>query len=536
MSGPLADVRGSLPLERVRDTSRRFLRLQSSVRLYRSGPVSWVDCVPVGTALREASVRIRQRYEVGRFAPRVSGNSPRVLVIGLDSVPPSLLFDRFLPRMPRFRKYLEGSTFGTLLSTDPPITVPAWAVMFSGMDPGSLGIYGFRHRKPGTYWDNYVPTSKTLLQPLVWDQLSRAGKRVCVIGMPPGYPPPRVNGVYISDFLTPDSATDFVSPPSLRDEVNRVSGGYKFDVTFRADDRERIGEELIRLTQKHFAVARHLWAKERWDFFALHEIGPDRIHHTFWKYFDKAHPRYEENSRYVALVERYYSMLDEEIGKLLDSVPSDVRVMVLSDHGSQAMAGCFCINEWLIQRGYLVLKGARPAPGTPLEKATIDWPKTRVWGAGGYYARLFYNIKGREPEGSLDPREVPAFEEQLRQELTEVRRPDGQLLGSDVRSPHRVYKEVRGDAPDLMVYFGKVDWRSAGTIGYSSLFLEENDTGPDDSVHSFEGIYAVQGAGLEAKGPGPTERLIDIGPTVLAFMGQDIPKSVQGKPIGRLVR
>ena len=228
-------------------------------------------------------------------------------------------------------------------------------------------------------------------------------------------------------------------------------------------------------------------------------------------------------------------MLDSEIGLFLDQVPPEVEVMVLSDHGSQAMAGCFCINEWLIQKGYLVLQGPRPPPGTQLEKATIDWSKTRAWGAGGYYARLFFNIKGREPQGILDPKEVPAFEEGLRRDLEAIRRPDGQLLGSDVRSPRKVYREVRGDAPDLMVYFGKVDWRSAGTIGYPSLFLEENDTGPDDSVHSFEGIYAISGPAITARGPGATEKLIDIGPTVLKAMGLPVPKSVQGTPIARFV-
>ena len=108
----------------------------------------------------------------------------------------------------------------------------------------------------------------------------------------PGYPPPRVNGVYISDFLTPHKATDFVYPASMQEEIQRVAGGYEFDVTFRAEDRERIGAQLTQMTRKHFAVARHLWAKEEWDFFAIHEIGPDRLHHTFWKDFDTHHPRY----------------------------------------------------------------------------------------------------------------------------------------------------------------------------------------------------------------------------------------------------
>jgi predicted AlkP superfamily phosphohydrolase/phosphomutase len=458
-------------------------------------------------------------------------SSPRVLAIGLDSVPPALLFDRFLPLMPNVRKLLQRSIYGTLLSTDPPITVPAWAVMWSGMDPGSLGLYGFRHRRPGSYWDMYIPTSRTILQPLLWDRLSRAGKRSCIIGMPPGYPPPRVNGVYISDFLTPDKAADFVFPASLHDEIQRVSGGYEFDVTFRAEDRERIGAQLTQMTRKHFAVARHLWAKEKWDFFAIHEIGPDRLHHTFWKYFDTHHPHYEENPKFRAIVEQYYAMLDGEIGALLSGVSDDVRILLLSDHGSQAMAGGFCINEWLIRQGYLTLKGPRPPPGTPLEKVAIDWSKTRAWGAGGYYARIFYNVHGREPEGILPATEVAAFEQRLSDELRAIRRPDGGSLDADVRSPRSVYREVRGDAPDLMVYFGNAAWRSAGTVGYDSLFLEENDTGPDDSVHSFDGIYSITLNGHGAAGLGATQKLIDVGPTMLDLLGVPVPGGVQGRVI-----
>ena len=461
----------------------------------------------------------------------VSNPKTRVMVIGLDSVPPDLLFDRFLPKMPHVRALLQRSTYGTLRTIDPPITVPAWGVMFSGMDPGTLGVYGFRHRRPGSYWDTYIPTSRTILQPQVWDRLSRIGKRVCVIGMPPGYPPTPVNGVFISDFLTPDDAKDYVYPASMRDEIERVSGGYKFDVTFRAEDRGRIGAEISEMTRKHFAVARHLWAKEPWDFFALHEIGPDRIHHTFWKYFDRRHPRYEENATYRTTVEGYYAMLDEEIGRLLAMVGEDVQVLVLSDHGSQAMQGCFCINEWLIQKGYLKLKGPRPPPGTPIEKADIDWPKTYAWGAGGYYARIFYNIRGREPQGALLPSEVAEFESRFARELGEVMRPDGQPLIVEVKVPGKIYREVRGDAPDLMVYFGNATWRSAGTVGYNSLFLAENDTGPDDSVHSFDGIYVVDRPRTGAGVVGPTENLIDIGPTILSLMGVPVPPEVQGRPI-----
>jgi predicted AlkP superfamily phosphohydrolase/phosphomutase len=457
----------------------------------------------------------------------------RVLAIGLDSVPPNLLFERYLPKMPNVQKLLERSTFGTLWSTDPPITVPAWAVMFSGMDPGTIGLYGFRHRRPGTYWDTYFPTSRTLLEPRIWDRMSRAGKRACIMGMPPGYPAPPLNGIYISDFMTPHGAPEFASPPAMREEIRQIAGEYEFDVPFRADDRERIAAAVVEMTKQHFAMARHLWAKEPWDLFVMHEIGPDRVHHTFWKYFDELHPRYEKNAKFAQFVEDYYVLVDREIGEFLAQVPDDVRVMLLSDHGSQAMAGGFCINEWLIQKGYLTLRGPKPKPGTAIEKADIDWSKTKAWGAGGYYARIFYNVKGREPEGVIPPEDVAAFEAELSRELRTTLRPDGTSLDAEPWNPKEKYHRVRGDAPDLMVYFGNVTWRSIGTVGYDSLYVSENDTGPDDAVHSFEGIYSITSTNGHAGARGPIEKGIDVGPTLLSLLGLEVPADLQGKVIPR---
>ena len=437
--------------------------------------------------------------------------------------------------MPRISALLDASVRGTLLSCDPPITVPAWAVMFSGVDPGGLGLYGFRHRRPGSYADYYIPTSGTPQRPMAWDLLSRLGRRVAVVGMPPGYPPPALNGVSVSDFLTPDHATDWVNPPALVGEVAAAAGGPFFDIPFRVDDRGEVARSLLEMTERRWRAVRHLWQKEPWDFFAVHDIGPDRLHHAFWKYFDASHPRHVADPRYGPVGERFYALLDREIGAFLDLAGPQVPVLVVSDHGSQAMDGCFCINEWLIQHGYLTLRGAPPKPGTPVESADVDWERTLVWGAGGYYARLFFNVRGREPRGVVEPTEVPALVERLRSELTEVRRPDGAPLGVRLFTPAEVYREVVGDPPDLMAYFGDVTWRSAGTVGHGRLFLEENDTGPDDAVHSFEGIYALRDPALGPGRDAGPQRIVDIGPTVLRRFGVVVPYHVQGHPIAELL-
>lgn len=467
-------------------------------------------------------------FEVARL---VTDPHERVMVLGLDSVPPGFLFERFRNRMPRMNDLLRRAQFGTLRTIDPPITVPAWAVMFTGVDPGSLGIYGFRHRRPGTYFQTYSPTPQMLTRPTVWDLLSRAGRRVAILGMPPGYPPPRVNGIYLSDFLTPESARDPIWPPALWPEIMKAAGGtYRFDVTFRADDRDRIARELFDMTRRRWAVARTIWQREPWDLFALHEIGPDRLHHAFWKYFDPSHPRHEAHTEFATIADRYYALLDEEIGALLDTVGPEVTVLLASDHGSQAMDGCFCINEWLADRGYLTYRGERPPAGTQLDQAQIDWSRTRAWGAGGYYARIFLNVKGREPEGIVVPEEIPALEAELTRELARVHRDDGRPLGARVIPTRTLYRELRGDPPDLMVYFGDLRCRSAGTVGYRKWFLTENDTGPDDSVHSFEGFYALLRPSGRV-GRGPEQSILDVAPTLLTMMGEPLPAHLQGKVI-----
>ncbi len=475
----------------------------------------------------------RRGFETKTLDGPVSAERPRLVVLGLDSVPWEIL-RRFRSEMPRLSALLDASVRGTLRSCDPPITVPAWAVMFSGVDPGSLGLYGFRHRKPGSYRDFYIPTSTTAQRPLLWDLLSRLGRRVAVVGMPPGYPAPSLNGVAVSDFLTPDHAHDWVNPAGLAEELSRVAGGPFFDIPFRVDDRREVARALLEMTERRWRVARHLWQKESWDLFAVHDIGPDRLHHAFWKYFDEAHPHFVRDPELARVAREFYALLDREIGSFLDLV-GDVPVLVASDHGSQAMEGCFCINEWLAREGYLTLRGGAPKAGTPVESVDVDWRRTRVWGAGGYYARLFINVRGREPEGTLDAKEVPALVERLRAELGTVRRPDGQPLGVRLFAPADVYREVVGDPPDLMAYFGDLKWRSAGTLGHGRLFLEENDTGPDDAVHSLDGIYALRDAALGPGRDAGLQHIVDVGPTLLRRFGVVVPYHVQGHPIAELL-
>lgn len=68
----------------------------------------------------------------------------KVMVIGLDSAVPALVFEQWRDELPNLRSLAQEGYWGELMSTHPPVTVPAWSSMTSGLDPGELGFYGFR--------------------------------------------------------------------------------------------------------------------------------------------------------------------------------------------------------------------------------------------------------------------------------------------------------------------------------------------------------------------------------------------------------
>ena len=72
----------------------------------------------------------------------------------------------------------------------------------------------------------------------------------------------------------------------------------------------------------------------------------------------------------------------------------------------------------------------------------MNWDRTRVWSEGGYYARVFFNVKGREPRGRRSSR--PTTSGSATRSRRGSRRPtdpDGQPLGTLVFKPEEVYRD-----------------------------------------------------------------------------------------------
>ena len=482
-------------------------------------------------ALRLASVR--EPPGTGLYYRTVDSMPPieRVAIIGLDCADPGLVFDRWLDQLPNLRRLTQAGLFGPLESCLPPITVPAWSCMACSKDPGTLGVYGFRNRRDWSYENLGIATNLEVRHPRMWDYIGRAGMSSILLGIPQTFPilrPPR--GCMVTGFLTPGVDSPYTHPPELAGEIAELVGQYTFDVSdLRTQDKPWLLDRIRQMTAQRFQVARHLASSRSWSLFWMVDMGIDRLHHGFWHFMDAQHRRHVPGDPLENAVRDYYIMVDQQIGELLKVLDEQrTAIWVVSDHGAKRLDGGFCLNDWLIQQGLLVVK-------TPVlerrrfELADVDWARTKVWGEGGYCGACYINRAGREPNGIVPESEYETLRDELIAKLEALTDPAGLPMGNRAYRPGSLYTELRGCPPDLLVLFGDLHWRSVGTIGNSSLHVFESETGADAANHAREGLYILSHDSLP-RGRQPAS-LYDVLPTTLDLFDAPIPRGLRGSSL-----
>jgi predicted AlkP superfamily phosphohydrolase/phosphomutase len=454
----------------------------------------------------------------------------KICILGLDCCAPEVISGD--ERLVNIRRLMDAGLYGRLQSVVPPITVPAWMCMSTSQDPGSLGIYGFRNRMDYSYEKLGFANSNSIKSYAMWDHLAREGKKSIVVGVPPNFPPRRINGISVGCFLTPTTTKDeFTYPTNIKAKINELVGEYPVDVkNFRTDRKDWLRDEIFAMSRKQWKVVKWLLAEQEWDYFHFVDIGLDRVHHGFWNYFDKKHVQYEPGNPYESVIPDYYLWLDEQIGSVLELLDNETVLLVVSDHGAQRLDGGIAVNQWLIDEGLLVLH-EYPKQVTPFNELKVDWAKTKVWSEGGYYARVFFNVQGREPQGVIPVAEYDAFQNEIKAKFEAMKDDKGKALNNLVFKPKEIYHTTRNVAPDLIVHFGGLDWRSIGTVGYPNIYVQENDTGPDGCNHAQYGMFLLAAPNCPINGEYEGAKLLDIAPTLLDLAGYEIPESMQGRSL-----
>jgi predicted AlkP superfamily phosphohydrolase/phosphomutase len=219
---------------------------------------------------------------------------------------------------------------------------------------------------------------------------------------------------------------------------------------------------------------------------------PDRVGHVFWRFRDPQHPAYDAAlaARYGDAVEKAYETMDAIVGETASRLtPSDV-LIVLSDHGFATWRRSVNYNSWLVEKGYLVLKG--DARRQNLEALfsrgqfweSVDWSRSRAYAMG--LGDLYVNLRGREKDGIVSAgAEYEKLRRELAAELLALTDPkNGERAVSRVFRREEVYRRYNPRLiPDLIVANRpgyRVSWQASLGVATESVFEDNRDVWSGD--------------------------------------------------------
>lgn len=514
----------------------------------------------------------------------------RVLIVGLDG----MTYDVMKPltemgMMPTCKSLMDRGTWGTLMSTVPPVTGPAWCSFSTGKQPGNHGVFDFF--KPTKGINNSVGMSRRIINSkevdgkTIWQILSENGKTCIVMNVPVSYPPRPINGAMFTGMLTPSVDGNLTYPPDLYQRLKPELGEYEITVNWQGYSEATAKKFLKDLM--HCQAQRTKYCLKLMDEYSDWEMcfpcytGTDRIQHAMWHYIDadereklKADGKYDQET--MDLVYAFYKQVDDEIRMLLDKAGDDTTVFFVSDHGFGPMRGKFYVNEFLEQQGLLSVNRskvrqamisilftkvyfkllklmgmkskikqiqAKKAEQRQLAASrtfyddfyeSIDWTKTKVYMASNTEGGLYLNVKGRKlygqevDRGIIEPGDYKAERQKIMDVLKEIKHPDtGKSLLSHVMAREEVYNGKYIDrAPDIVFFLDSGAWVADFSLGRGLYRRADWRTG--SGMHRMEGCFLACGEGIIHKAEIETN-IIDVVPTILAYMGLPIPRDMDGK-------
>ena len=472
----------------------------------------------------------------------------KVFVLGIDGAMPEKIFGEWLDELPNIKKLMGEGSYAKLNSSDPPLSITAWCSITTGKTPCDTGIFEYIYRKNGSYHDIGVMTSRNLKDKQIWEILSDKGLKSVVPYVINTWPLKPFNGWLVAGpQRLDDQDVDCVYPPEMKQElIDKFGEVPSFDITnFRSSyeiakeikkgppSKEFVMEGCRDVASRNVEVMKHLMKNKDWDLF-FGVIGmTDRMNHMFWKYCDKTHRKYDPKSKYLNVLKDFYIFIDQKLGELFELLDEDTKIILLSDHGIMKLNTRVNVTDWLIREGYLVLKEPTKEK-VPFNLEMVDWSKTKVFAIGAYEAQFFINLKGREAEGIVEPEEYDDLIEELTRKIKEIPGDWGEKLDTEILYKRKDFdgKHIE-EAPDMLIYFDGMQYGSNTTlINNETLWSPSTAKGSDDATHSMQGIFIMKD-NVNRMGDFGEMSYLDVAPTVLDLLGQEIPEDMKGKNLAK---
>ncbi|MFH1538796.1 MAG: alkaline phosphatase family protein [bacterium] len=489
----------------------------------------------------------------------------RLLVIGLDGG----TLDLLLPwaedgRLPNFARLLRGGAHGTLLSTLPALTPPAWVSSYTGVNPGTHGIFDFF--RIDSQQKLHLVNARDVKTPFFWQFMNQQGISTGLVNAPITYPPQPLDGFWVSGIGSPGVKSSFTYPESLRDKlVSRFDYKIRFDrlVMFYGTNRQRL-RTFFDEADRRARASEHLLKTFRPDVFFHVFDHVDVLQHYFWKHMDETHPRHRRGPFKNAIL-NFLRAVDAHIGRFMEAAAPDANVVVYSDHGFGPLHYDVFTNKVLADAGMLTAKnapaairkhtrhlmrrrankvayqlGLRPRkksskpPPVDNDAPHIDWTRTRAYfpSLPGQHIRL--NLAGREPNGIVSPgREAEQTIRELKRIFEGLEDPrTGQKVVLKAYEPHEIYSGPHvPDAPDLILETNPIYLFAKGfrrKTFSNSIFKDMLDR---SGYHRREGMVIISGPGVRSGARLPDSDIADIAPTLLHLAGASVPSHMQGRVI-----
>lgn len=439
---------------------------------------------------------------------RLKNRKKRVVLIGLDGTPFTLA-QRFIQdgTMPNLA---EITRRGSLLQMDtsiPDISSVAWTSFMTGSNPGRHGIFGFVDLQPGTY-KQFFPNSNHIRADVLWDLVSRTGRRSIVINVPSTYPAKAVNGILVSGFVAID-LNKATYPPALVPRLREM--GYRIDVDARKaqESLDALMSDILETLDRRVQTLLWLFDSEQWDLFVGVITSTDRLQHFFWDAIE------DSSHKYHSAFRNYYRRVDDFLGRIAGRLRDEV-FMLMSDHGFTGITKQVYLNRWLVDNGYLKLK----ADARSIEDIA-EGSQAFVLDPG----RVFINIRGKYPLGCVGADDAQKLADEVKQGIESIT-DDGRRTISRVYEREEIYSgPCVASAPDLCVQpvYG-YDFK--GAVNKSQLMDRDLFTGmhtQDDATF----FINVDADALNGKRP----HITDVAPTVLDAMGIERAATMEGKSL-----
>jgi predicted AlkP superfamily phosphohydrolase/phosphomutase len=404
----------------------------------------------------------------------------KIVVLGIDGVPYSFLKKGLdegkFRNIEKITK--ENENFKKYNSVYPTVSSVAWTSYMTGKNPGEHSIFGFvdRNTKP---FELKIPLASDRTAKTLWKMISEEGKKVLVMNVPVTYPPEEFNGILISGFLAP-TIEKAVKPSSYVGYLKEK--GYIIDVDprFGHTDRRRFMDELHRALDIRMEVFSDLLSKDDYFLAQCHIMETDRINHFFWG-------DYEDGGEFKEDFEKFYSKLDEWIGKTYSLLNDEDVFIVLSDHGFCRVKYNVQMNHFLENEGYLLWEVDNPSNVTALSRESTAYSLIP--------GRVFINLEGREEKGCVSANDYDKIREELKEKLLKLESPEGEQIIDKAFLKEEIYSgNYMANAADIIIH-PKRGFDLKGNVNTGELCQKP---GAIDGMHTYEdAVIFGRGINLE---------------------------------------